>query len=226
MKRILITSVLSVALSLSGIAAAFSEEKDGVRLTAEIFAQDDIGINAEGWKITAEQLCDNGLVPVRIVLENGGGKVIKITNESLLENSVVNIKDAFAQLRYGESWPFLFMAGVKIADFAQCWEFYLSLAESKGAAESLKIFLVHGIAIWPIIIYWWWYLRKQNQNLERALQDALFVEGTEVASGERVEKVLLLNGSNGSTQDAGFALSLFNATGENLITTFNINLGA
>lgn len=227
MNKKLLTVVALVTLLLPHVAAAFTQEKDGIQLNARHYAPDELVIDADsdGWQIKVANLEQKGFKPVHISVQNSSKEPIAISAQSVVNRSA---HPSLGMLSVLSNYKFdlkkqIFNENNVIGFLVMGINLYMFRNFLINFGATAKHYLLFGGLFSASIAGGICYeLRKLKHTFDTLLKKQLLSGVVIVQPGESVEKTLFFeSGANNQ-----FTFRVFNALTHETVTDFNVDLMA
>jgi len=237
-----ILMVVSLALALPGALLAFSQEKDGIKISAKDFMNDPYAqvIDNPNWTITAEDLQKHNIATIKVKVTNNTDAPICISGRSIKllqakpEDLAVKFKKRVIVRPILAYLASRFVAGQVIErikpslksmgnTFAEIMDDFprLVAALEEYNRENAVLLRTKWMACLAGSITYGFYLSDINNQLEILLKQSSLNEMTTIAPGKSVEKVILCDGM----LSQNFNFQIFNKS-YIPVTEFAIDLNA
>ncbi len=237
-----ILALLTLALALPGALHAFSQEKDGIKISVKDFTNDPYAqvIDNPSWTITAEDLQKNNIAAMTVKITNNTDKPICISGRSV-RFSQAKINDIAEKLKKRTIIrPILtYFGGLLITGqlieaimpppkFRDYPEMIINdnqnynKARKKYDRESPLLFNTAWLTCLAGSIVYGFYLSNLNHQLEILLKQSSLNEATIIAPKQSVEKIIFCEG----ILNQNFNFSIFNDESFVSVADFAVDLCA
>jgi len=245
---LLVGIVASTALrAIDGHMPEFHGVKDNVDLTIIPYDKDEILVNSRSWKLRVADFLRGGYIPVRVSIENKGGKIISISDASIRNFDLdKGIHEMAKSLEYSQIGSTLFWWTLRsipccvwmIGAWLQSMRYVVFYSHLSKETESEKrtrreaqIFWLRiaslgliglGINTFVGIPYDWVKLQFLNDHLlPHELKKTLCTGSITIMPGARVEKIFVLP----DWKCILYEFQIFDQWGRDVMTEFMVMRG-
>lgn len=202
-------TLASLTFLIPSAVQAFSQEKDGIKISVKDFMNDPYAqvISNPNWTITAEDLQKHNIAAIKVKVTNNTDKPICISGRSV-KLSQTNLEDLAAKFKKRAIVrPILAYFGAGIVNVVILQQFVRPvnlhpaatfeeglLAGMRWGEENAGLLQIDRIARLAGAIAYGYYLSDLNNQLDILVKQSALDEMTTIAPNQSVEKVILCEG--------------------------------